>query len=422
LLYPGRMPQSLANYDAALKNIYAPGLRNAINYSNAVLTEVVRDTTNVSGRKCIWAVHSGRSASTGARGEFAVLPSADRQRYIAPEDNLTYQYHTVKVSGQAKHLTQNNAGAFAKALDQEMTGAEKDIKTDLARQMFNGAVTINSLLCNGALASVSSVTNGTNVVVETIEHNGTHGVEAATHSFYRYFFLGLVLDFVTPATGVVTASVTVTAITKSTGTLTTTTNTGVVQDNYVFRAGNQVAGADNEINGLRFVTGTQNYAGITASTNPIWNGNTVGSATAGISENLLENAIELVQTDGDGSTPTLGIADFQQGRKLATIIQQQKRYAPPSVTLEAGWKGIDVAGLNLVFDRFCPTDRIFVLTPEELAWFVGLDWTWDDDDGKVLYKALDGSDAVEGRYKAYVNLQSYTRNAHTVATVAVPTF
>src|SRR6266581_9391113 len=96
--YPGvTMPQSLANYDAALKNIYAPGLRNSINYSNAVLTEVVKDTTNVSGRKCIWSVHSGRSASTGARAEFGVLPVADRQRYIAPEDNLRYQYHTIKV-------------------------------------------------------------------------------------------------------------------------------------------------------------------------------------------------------------------------------------------------------------------------------------------------------------------------------------
>src|SRR5437016_5928509 len=127
------MPQSLANYDAALKNIYAPGLRNGVNYSNPILTEVVRDTTNVSGRKCIWSVHSGRSGSTGSRAEFAPLPSADRQRYIAPEAPLTYHYQTIKVSGQSKHLTQNNAGAFAKALDQEMTYAEKDIKLDLAR-------------------------------------------------------------------------------------------------------------------------------------------------------------------------------------------------------------------------------------------------------------------------------------------------
>lgn len=417
------MPQSLANYDAALKNIYAPGLRNALNNSNPVLTEVVRDTNNVSGRKCIWGVHSGRSASTGARAEFGTLPSADRQRYLAPEDNLAYLYHTIKVSGQAKHLTQNNAGAFAKALDQEMTGAEKDIKVDLARQMFNCAVTINGGLVNGALGQVASVTSSTVVHVELPDIADTSTDAAAADSIWRTFFVGQVLDFVTASTGVITATVTVTAVTPASGTITTTTNTGVVDDDFIFRSGNVVSGGgENEINGLRFLVGTQNYAGITAASNPVWNANSVGSTSTGISENLLESAIEKVQTDGDGSTPSLGIAEFAQGRKLATLIQQQKRYAPPSTKLTAGWTGIEVAGLNLVFDRFCPTTTIFVLTPSELAWFVGLDWTWDDDDGKVLYKALDGSDAVEARFKAYVNLQSYTRNAHTKVAVAAPAF
>lgn len=416
------MPQSLTNYDAALKNIYAPALRNSVNYSNPILTEVVRDTTNVSGRKCIWSVHSGRSASTGSRAEFATLPSADRQRYIAPEDNLTYHYHTIKVSGQAKHLTQNNAGAFAKALDQEMTYAAKDLKTDLARQMFNAAVTVNSLLCNGAIAYADVITSSTALVISSIETGtGQTTSESSDDPVWRLFFVGQILDSVTASTGVVTATFSVTAVTPGTS-ITTTTNTGIVADDLLFRTGNQVLGADNEINGLRFLTGTQNYASVTASSNPVWNGLAVGSSTQGISENLLESAIEKVETDGDGSTPTLAISEHKQGRKLASIIQQQKRYAPPAVTLEAGWKGIEVAGLNLVFDRFCPGRRIFVLTPSELAWFVGLDWTWDDDDGKVLYKALDGSDAVEGRFKGYVNLQTYTRNAHCQVTVPLPSF
>ena len=419
-----RMAQSLANYDAALKNIYAPGLRNSINNSNPILTEVVHDTENVSGRKCIWAVHSGRSASTGARAEFGTLPTADRQRYIAPEDDLAYLYHTIKVSGQAKHLTQNNAGAFAKALDQEMTGAEKDIKNDLARQMFNAAVTIDAALVVGAYAQCFTITDSTHIVIESLEALDADAAANSADSVFRPFFVGLVCDTVTPATGAISATFTITGITKSTGTIQTTTNTGATEDDYIFRSGNYgVAGGEgNEINGLRYLTGTQDYAGVTASTNPIWNGNAVGSTSTGISENLLESAIEIVQTDGDGSTPSFALAEHSQGRKLAVIAQQAKRFAPPAVTLEAGWKGIEVAGLSLVFDRFCPTQDIFVLTPSELAWFVGLDWTWDDDDGKVLYKALDGSDAVEARFKAYVNLQTYTRNAHTAVKAAVPSF
>lgn len=422
------MAQSLANYDAALKNIYAPGLRNSLNNSNPILTEVVHDTNNVSGRKCIWGVHSGRSASTGARAEGAALPTADRQRYIAPEDNLAYLYHTIAVSGQAKHLTQNNAGAFAKALDQEMTGAEKDIKVDLARQMFGAKVTINGLLTAGALAVNHTITDATHIVIESVEGTpvvagaGDSDVAAvAADSLYRLFFVGQILDSVLPSSGAVNATFTVTAVVPGTG-ITTTTNTGAVADDFLFRSGNQVAGVENEINGLRFLVGTQDYAGITAASNPVWNGNKVGSATVGISENLLESGIEKVQLDGDGSTPTLAISEKPQLRKLASVIQQQKRFAPPSTKLTAGWTGIEVAGLTLVADRFCPSTQIFILTPAELAWFVGLDWTWDDDDGKVLFKALDGTDAVQARFKAYVNLQTYTRNAHTVATAAIPSF
>lgn len=413
------MPQSLANYDAALKNVYAPGLRNAINNSNPVLTEVVRDTENVSGRKCIWGVHSGRSVSTGARAELATLPTADRQRYLAPEDTLSYLYHTIKVSGQAKHLTQNDAGAFARALDQEMQGAEKDIKVDLARQMFNQAITINATLINGALALCNGAPSAHVITVGAPESKTT------TYSnLMRKFFVGMLVDSVAVAGGTIhDTALVITAVNSSAFTITVTGDSATADGDALFRTGNFAAtSTENEINGLQFVLGTQNYAAITAASNPVWNGNAVGSSSEGISENLLESAIEKVQTDGDGSTPTLAIAEHSQGRKLASIIQQQKRYAPPAVTLQAGWKGIDVAGLNLVFDRFCPSYRVFVVTPDQLAWFVGLDWTWDDDDGRVLYKALDGSDAIEARFKAYVNLQTYVRNAHTVVTLADPTF
>lgn len=414
--------QTLASYDAALKDTYGPGLRNALNNSNPILTEVVKDTTSFSGRQVVWSVHSGRSSATGARAEGATLPTPDNQRYIQPKDTLAYIYHTIQVSGQALHLTQNQAGAFAKALDQEMKGAEKDLKNDLARQMFNGANTVNGVLVNGAIARVSAVTSSTVVHIELPSDTDSNVDASANDSIWRKFFVGEIIDFVTPATGVITATATITAITPASGTITTTTNTGVVDADLIYRSGAVVSGgAENEINGLPFLVGTQNYAGITASSNPVWNSPTVGSATEGISENLIESAIEKVQTDGDGSTPTLAVAEQSQGRKLASLIQQQKRYAPPSVKLTAGWTGIEVAGLNLVFDRYCPTANIFVLTPSELAWMVGFDWDWDTDDGQVLTKSTT-SDAVVARYKGYVNLETFTRNAHVKVLVSNPSF
>jgi hypothetical protein len=410
------MPQSFAFFDAALKDTYGPGLRNALNNSHPILTELNFNRDDVVGRQAVWAVHSGRSTSTGNRRELAALPTADRQRFIQPRDDLAYMYHTIKVSGQAKHLSRNDTGAFARALETELKGAEKDVKNDLARQMFNKAVTINSALALGALAQVQGAP-AANVI--TIDYFS----EAQTPSnITRPFFVGETIDAVTPATGAISGSaMVVSAITAGTPSITVVDDGSTADNDYLFRSGNYNAG-DSEINGLPFLLGSQNYAGITAASNPVWNGLTAGSASTGISETLLEEAQEKVETDGDGSTPNLFIAEHVQRRKLASMLQAQKRYDGRDMTLKAGWKGLQVAQGALLVDRFCPSHQIYGITTSEMEWFVGLDWQWDDDDGKVLYKALDGSDAVEARYKSYFNLEALTRNAHVVVTVAEPTF
>lgn len=408
------MAQSLANFDAALKNIYAPGLRNAINNSNPVLTEVVRDEENIVGRKAIWSVHSGRSTSTGARAEGGTLPTADRQRYIAPEDNLAYVYHTIRVSGQAKHLTKNDRGAFARALESEMKGAEKDLKNDIARQMFNQAKTINSALANGALATINGAPN-TNVI--TLDDDGT----TLPSSVMRHFFVGETIDAVTPATGAVSeAAMVITAIDKTNRTITVDDDGSAADNDYLFRAGNYASG-ETEINGLRFLLGTQNYANVTAASNPVWNGLSNGASTEGISEDLLAEAAEKVATDGDGSMVNLVLAELSQERKLTSVLRAQKRFDGRSVKV-GPWKGIDMGnGATLVTDRYCPTTKIFSVTTSELGWFVGLDFEWDEDDGRVLQKA-ETTDEIYARFKGYVNLETYTRNAHCVTTVAEPTF
>lgn len=409
------MPQSLTNFDNALKDNYGPGLRNAINNSNPVLTEVVRNDQDIVGRKAVWSVHSGRSTSTGARGELTALPSADRQRYLQPEDTLAYLYHTVKVSGQAKHLTRNDTGAFARALESELKGAERDLKNDLARQMFNQAKTINSSLAVGALATVAESPSG----ALSIDDDGS----TLPSSIMRHFFVGEKVDFVDPTTGAINASDReITAIDTDNKTITVDSNASIQDNDYIFRQGNYASG-DAEINGLRYlINDSQTYAGIDPTSQAAWKSITHGSSSTGISEVVLDEAAEKVMTDGNGDEPNLWVAEHAQRRKLAQLLQAQKRYDGRQTTLTAGWKGLSLEVGTLVVDRYCPTTQVFGLTTSELAWFVGLDWTWDEDDGKVLYKALDNSDAVEARFKGYVNLNATNRNSHVKVTLSEPSF
>ena len=413
---------NMTTYDAALKDNYGPGLRNALNNSNAVMALSERNDRDLLGRRDVWVVHTGRSNASGARAESGTLPTADRQRFTQVIDDLVFNYHTIKVTGPAKHLTRGDEGAFVRALESELDGAERDLKNDRARQVFGQKLTDGSALQTGVIGTLSA-DPGTGTTLTLANE---------PESVMRHFQVGMYVQAVNPSSGAARSGgpYEITAISASARTLTigSAADAAIGSTDYLVRSDSASGtigntGFGNEINGLRhLVSSSDTYAGIAPASVPSWAAVAVGSSTTPISEVVLDQASEGVQVDGNGDTPDLFITEFAQRRKLASILQAQKRYDGREVTLKAGWKGLEIAQGTLVADRYCPTTTAFALTTRELVRFVGLDWTWDEDDGKVLFKALDGSDAVQARYKVYDNLEVTTRNCHAVITLAAPTF
>lgn len=413
------MPQSLVNFDNALKENYAPGLRNAINNSNVVWAEAIKNEDDIIGDEAVWSVHSGRSNSTGARAELATLPTADRQRHIKARRGLTFQYHTIKVSGPAKHLTRGDEGAFARALEVEIKGAEKDMKNDMSRQVFGQAVTVNSTLQTGVIATLSA-DPGTGTTLTFANED---------ESVMRHFFPGMLIAIINPADGTTrtgSSSIEVVSVNKSARTVevSASVNAAIALGDVVVRASSDGGNSlGQEIDGLRYlISATGTYAGINPTTNPVWKSVAVGSTSTGVSEVIFDEAVEAVETDGSGDSPELFVAEYVQRRKLASLLQAQKRYDGRDTTLTSGWKGLSLARGTLVADRYCPTSYFFGIHRPELQKFVGLDFQWDEDDGQVLYKALDGSDAVEARFKGYVQLAATVRSAHVVGRLSEPSF
>lgn len=410
------MGQTLTDFSNAMKDTYGPGMRNALNNSNPVFTECMRNDTDFEGEYAVWSIHTGRSNSTGGRAEGAVLPVADKQRTSRAREQLAYIYKTIKVTGQLKHLTMGNAGAFAAGLEFELKGAEKDLKEDTARQIMGTGLTDGTNLQSGVVA-VLSADPGTGT---------TWTIANATDAEMRYFFVNETFRVINPANGTPrTGTYTITAISKANKTLTSAeaADAGVASGDYVVRGDASGHSFGAEIRGLRWIlSDTKKVSNIDPATVPSWGALAFGSSTTAFSEVLLDQMSEGVETDGNGDTPTLYLAEHAQRRKLASTLQAQKRYDGAQVTLKAGWKGLEIARGTLVAERYCPTTFVAAITPSELSRFVNLDFTWDDDDGKVLYKALDGSDAVEARYKVYHQLVALTRNAHSFATVSTPTF
>lgn len=402
------MPQSFADFDAALKDDYGPGLQKSINNSNPVFTEITSNDKDIVGRQAVWSVHTGRSTSSGARGELAALPTADRQRFTQVREDLAYDYHTIKVSGQAKHLTQNDRGSFARALEVEIEGADTDLKNSSARAVHNDFIDIGGTLFTGSMGKVTGVSSA------TLTFSGS------TRPEMRYFFKDQKVDVINGSTGVSRGTGTVASVDRTAKTVTLSAAvTGMATNDFVAREGS----FGKEINGLRgLISATKVHANVNPATVPEWGAIELGSSTETISETVLDELAETVAEDGNGEEPNLYISDRLQRRKLASMLQVQKRYEGKEITLKAGWKGLQLAYGPLVVDRYKPTTSIQAINTKRLCRFVGLDWTWDEDDGRILGKALDGSDAVEARYKTYHQLATTVRNAHGVLTLAEPTF
>lgn len=408
--------QTVADFTNAMKDTYGPGMRNALNNSNVLFTECSRNEDDFEGEYAVWSIHTGRSNSTGGRAEGVTLPVADRQRTSRAREQVAYIYKTIKVTGQAKHLARGNMGAFASALEFELKGAESDLKEDTNRQIAGTGLTDGTNLRSGVLA-VLSADPGTGT---------TWTIANATDSEMRYFFVDETFRVINPANGVArTGTYTISAINKSAKTLTTTAaaDSGIASGDYIVRGDASGHSFGAEIHGLRWIlSDTKKINNIDPANVPSWAALSFGSSTTAFSEVLLDQMSEGVETDGNGDTPSLYIAEHAQRRKLASTLQAQKRYDGSQVTLKAGWKGLEIARGTLVVDRYMPTTFVAAICPKEITRFVNLDFTWDDDDGKVLFKALDGSDAVEARYKVFHQMVATTRNAHAFATVSTPSF
>lgn len=317
-----------------------------------------------------------------------------------------------------------------KAVELEVKAGEKDTKNERARQAFGQVVRINSGYRTGALAQLNGDPGtGTTLTIDEVDD-----------SVMRHFFVNMKVQAINPSDGTVRAGgpYTISAVNTTAKTLTTSAaiDAAVADNDWLVRADGAAIGAtsyDNEIDGLRALISAKqpdaandfDYAGVDVGDNPSWIAVQTGSTTTGVSEVLFDESVEAIETDGDGGSKDdlLFICEHVQRRKLSSILQAQKRYDGRDMALSSGWRGLQLARGVLSADRYCPTTFMFGLDRSEISRFVGLDFQWDeDDDGGVFFKALDGADAIEARFKAYDQLAATVRNAHCQVRVSEPTF
>jgi len=399
------MAATLATIDSYLKEVYQGRIREQLNDEIVALKRITRSgsgvTNEVGGKYVTFPIHTRRNAGIGSRFENEALPAAGQQGHAAARVGLKYAYGGVQLTGQAISLSDTDAKAFARALDNEVEGLKNDLKKDMNRQVYGTG--------NGAIGTASGANTGATVPVYDA----------------RLFQVGAVVDTQTGTTvdnsDLVIDSIDLTAG-ANTVTFTTTPGTALADGDIIVRAGSGVAASGNrELTGLAaIVSDSGTLYNIDPSTEPEWaatvDGN--GGTNRALSESLMITMVDNIRTKGGSTTlilQSLGV------RRAYFNLLSQLRQTVNTQEFTGGFTGLafttDRGEIPVVADPDAPLNKQWFVNEDALTYYRDEDWHFIDRDGSMWKQVRDSNgdyDAYHARMVEYHELGTDRRNSHGV--------
>lgn len=407
------MAQNTANADAVLKNYYLGPVREQLN-QKAVLMFAADDDgeprnskgethgfrglsreserIEYAGKKWVIPAHKSRNEGLGAIDEGGTVPIAGQQGYEDLEDVLRHNLGSIEITRYAIRLSRRKPGTFVNLLSRETEGLVADLRKDINRQAYGNQT--------GALCACTA-----------------DGANTTTVDSVQYLRVGMRVDAIDVTNdAVLFSNRTISAINASTKVVTYSGADATTTTNHrLCRTGNW----KKEIHGLGNLvasTGTIHSVDSTAAGNEYWKSITFSNGSNPFNEDLGQQVLDGVGTSGRGEVEliltTRGIR-----RRYVNTLKSEKRFTnEDSVVLRGGFKAVMFNEYPLVFDDDCPKGTMWFLNTDALAWIYLPDgdqpgnWDWVDDDGAILTRKADRTDAFEGYLAADHNMAVTQRN------------
>jgi hypothetical protein len=397
------MAATLATIDSYLKEVYQGRIREQLNDEIVALKRITRSgsgvTNEVGGKYVTFPIHTRRNSGIGSRFESEALPTPGQQGHAAARVGLKYAYGGVQLTGQAISLSDTDAKAFAKALDNEVEGLKNDLKKDMNRQVYGSG--------NGAIGVATGANTGAVVPVADA----------------RLFQIGMVVDTQTgntvDNTGLIVDSVDLTTG-ANTVTFTTTPGTATAAADIIVRVGSGVAaGGNRELTGLAaIVSASGTLYNIDPSVEPEWKATVDdnGGTPRALSEALMIQMTDDIRTKG-GSTSlilqSLGV------RRAYFNLLSQLRQTVNTQEFTGGFSGLafttDRGEIPVVADVDAPLNKQWYINEDALTYYRDEDWHFIDRDGSMWKQVRDNNgdyDAYYARMVEYHELGTDRRNTH----------
>jgi len=359
--------QTLAAFDAALKDLYVGPIVEQLNQKTYLLDQIERDADHLdhTGRRAVVPLHKNRNRGRKSIADGGTLPSAGAQVYLDAIVPLRYHTYGIELTDQVIEASKTNEGAFVSAIEVESKGVAIDMRKDINRQAFGRG--------NGALAAAPTSTAGLKKTSKETK------LEFNTEFDLQYVQIGDVIDVLKEATGelgegVEGAEVTARSVSSKEVTLSKALKGELNAETYqAYISGNR----NQEMDGLRNITEnerTLHSVNSATAGNAFWKGNTIKAgtsiaATAVAGESLFEQLADNVGAQGNGDVEvfltTRGIR-----RRLADSYQSQKRFNDAkAVDVHGGYSAIMVNEIPVVADDDAPKTFAFGFNKSALKWF-----------------------------------------------------
>jgi hypothetical protein len=405
--------QNTANADAVLKNYYLGPIREQLN-QRAILMFAAEDEgepasdgesevsfrglsreserVEYAGKKWVIPAHKSRNEGVGAIDEGGPIPVAGQQGWEDLEDVLRHNLGSIELTRYAIRLSNRSPGAFIRLLEAETKGLVQDLRKDVNRQAWGNQT--------GTLAAVTA-----------------DGANQVTVDSVQYLRVGMRVDLVDSTNDTILASNRVISAINATTKVLTYSGADVTAtaNHRLARTGSwkkEIHGLGNLISS----TGTLHSVDSTAAGNEYWKSVERSAAGDPFDEDTGQQIIDSVAGSGNAEVELL-ITTRGIRRRYVNTLKSQKRFNDrDSVTLRGGFKAVMFNEYPLAFDDDCPKGTMWFLNTDALMWLYLPDgdqpgnWDWVDDDGAILTRKADRTDAFEAYLAADHNLSVTARN------------
>ena len=395
--------QTLAAFDAALKDLYVGPIVEQLNQKTYILDQIERDADHIdhTGRRAVVPLHKNRNRGRKSIADGGTLPSAGAQVYLDAIVPLRYHTYGIELTDQVIEASKTNEGAFVSAIEVESKGVAVDMRKDMNRQAFGTG--------NGALAAPSVA----GAPLEGLDKaSKTTDLKFGQSSDMQYVQIGDVVDVLKEATGetgngVVGAEVVAKNIGSLKVTLGTTLAAELAANTYnVYVSGNR----NQEMDGLRNITEnerTLHSVNSATAGNAFWKGNIVKAGTsfattAVAGESLFEQLADNVGAQGNGDVEVF-LTTRGVRRRLGDSYQSQKRFNDAkAVDVHGGYSAIMVNEIPVVADDDCPKGYAFGFNKSALKWFEQTKPGWlERENGGIFHLKTAGTGTYAAVWQAW---------------------